>query len=126
MTSHVLVAVSALALCAGAAQAQTKLNYNLGVASDYVFRGVFQTQRNPQLFSGLDLSAGKFYAGTWASNADFGDKTDAEEASMRPGTSGRLTPSTTDCRSIFANTTPTSTASARSMARAVASLKAVF
>jgi len=77
MTLRVLAAASALALCAGAAQAQ-QLSYNLGVASDYVFRGVSQTQENPQVSGGIDLTAGKLYAGTWASNVDFGDKTDAE------------------------------------------------
>ena len=79
-----LIAVGALALSAGAAAAQDApqkaftLNYNLGVASDYVFRGVSQTDENPQLFGGVDLTAGRFYAGTWASNVDFNDSTDAE------------------------------------------------
>ncbi len=75
-----LIAVGALALSAGAASAQTgpQLSYNVGVASDYVFRGVSQTDGAAQLFGGVDLSAGKFYAGTWASNVDFGDSTDAE------------------------------------------------
>lgn len=77
---RVLAAASTLALAAGVAQAQDgpKLSYNLGVASDYVFRGVSQTQEDPQVFAGADLSTGKLYAGTWASNVDFGDKTDAE------------------------------------------------
>lgn len=77
---RVLAAASTLALTAGVAQAQDgpKLSYNLGVASDYVFRGVSQTQEDPQVFAGVDLSAGKLYAGTWVSNVDFGDKTDAE------------------------------------------------
>lgn len=75
-----LVAASALALTAGFAQAQEgpKLSYNVGLASDYVFRGVSQTDENAQIFGGVDLSAGKLYAGTWASNVDFGDQTDAE------------------------------------------------
>lgn len=77
---RVLAAASALALCAGVAQAQEgpKLSYNIGLASDYVFRGVSQTDENAQIFGGVDLTAGKFYAGTWASNVDFGDDTDAE------------------------------------------------
>jgi uncharacterized protein (TIGR02001 family) len=75
-----LIAAGALALSAGAACAQTgpQLSYNIGVASDYVFRGVSQTDENAQLFGGVDLTAGKFYAGTWASNVDFNDSTDAE------------------------------------------------
>lgn len=79
-----IAAAGVLALSAGAASAQDAaqkpftLSYNVGVASDYVFRGVSQTQEDPQVFGGVDLAAGKFYAGTWASNVDFGDKTDAE------------------------------------------------
>ena len=54
------------------------VTFNVGVASDYVFRGVSQTDENAQVFGGVDLTAGKFYAGTWASNVDFNDSTDAE------------------------------------------------
>jgi len=75
-----LIAASAVALSAGAASAQDgpTLSYNVGVSSDYVFRGVSQTDENPQIFGGVDLAAGKFYAGAWASNVDFYDATDAE------------------------------------------------
>lgn len=75
-----LVAAGALAFAAGLAQAQDapKLSYNVGVASDYIFRGVSQTDNKAQISGGVDLAAGHFYAGTWASNVDFGDKTDAE------------------------------------------------
>lgn len=74
-----LFALAALAV-AGPAAAQDKpsLDFNLGVASDYVFRGVSQTDEDPQVFGGADLSVGQFYAGTWVSNVDFGDSTDAE------------------------------------------------
>jgi len=61
-------------------QAQTasavSISVNAGAASDYVFRGVDQTDGRPEGFCGLDLSNGSFYAGTWASNVDlkrFGD-----------------------------------------------------
>lgn len=45
--------------------------FNAGVSSDYVFRGVSQTDENPQLFAGVDYSNGRFYAGAWASNVEF-------------------------------------------------------
>lgn len=54
------------------------VTFNLGVASDYMFRGVSQTNNDPEVFGGADLAAGKFYAGAWASNVDFGDSTNAE------------------------------------------------
>jgi uncharacterized protein (TIGR02001 family) len=43
-----------------------------------VFRGFSQTGEDPAIQGGVDLTAGSFYAGAWASNVDFGDDTDAE------------------------------------------------
>ena len=48
-----------------------EVTFNLGVASDYVFRGVSQTDENPQVFAGADLASGAFYAGAWGSNVEF-------------------------------------------------------
>jgi uncharacterized protein (TIGR02001 family) len=42
---------------------------NLGYASEYHFRGIFQ--KNSSASGGIDFEAGGFYAGTWA--ADVGD-----------------------------------------------------
>lgn len=99
---RLLAAAGALALSAGLAQAQDapKLSYNVGVASDYVFRGVSQTDENPQVFGGVDLTAGKFYAGTWASNVDFGDDTDAE-IDLYAGFKPTLGPATLDLGVIY-------------------------
>lgn len=75
----VLFAAAALALAGpAAAQEAPSFAFNLGVASDYVFRGVSQTDEDPQVFGGADVSAGQVYAGVWASNVDFGDSTDLE------------------------------------------------
>ena len=42
---------------------------NVTLASDYVFRGVSQSQRQPTIQGGVDYShASGLYAGTWASN----------------------------------------------------------
>ena len=97
-----LIAASALALSAGAAVAQDgpQLSYNVGVASDYVFRGVSQTDQNAQLFGGVDLTAGRFYAGTWASNVDFHDSTDAE-VDLYAGFKPTLGPATLDLGVIY-------------------------
>lgn len=72
----ICAAAASLAL-GGTAYAQD-FSFNVGVASDYVFRGVSQTDEEPQLFGGVDFSVDKFYAGAWASNVDFGDGTSAE------------------------------------------------
>lgn len=71
----------ALTVGAGAAQAQTapEVAFNIGVVSDYVFRGASQTDEEPALQGGVDVSfANGFYVGGWASMVDFGDDTDAE------------------------------------------------
>ena len=76
-----LAAAAAVAATGGAAHAQDagpSFSFNVGAASDYVFRGVSQTSESPQLFGGVDVSSGIFYGGVWASNVDFGDSTDAE------------------------------------------------
>lgn len=74
-----------LALCAAAASfamasaaSAQDVSFNVGVTSDYVFRGFTQTMEDPAVFGGVDVSHGLFYAGAWASNVDFGDETDAE------------------------------------------------
>jgi uncharacterized protein (TIGR02001 family) len=45
---------------------------NVGVTTDYVFRGISQTLEDPALQGGVDLTCGKFYLGVWGSNVDFG------------------------------------------------------
>ncbi|PVM84897.1 TorF family putative porin [Caulobacter endophyticus] len=68
-----LAAATASVALGGAAMAQeVSLSYNVGIASDYVFRGVSQTNEDPQVFGGVDLGYGIGYAGVWASNVDFG------------------------------------------------------
>jgi len=61
-------ALVALALfTTGAAQAE--VSANLGFASEYYYRGIFQAESSAN--GGLDFESGGFYAGTWA--ADVGD-----------------------------------------------------
>jgi len=62
-------ALGAAAL-ASTASADPTWAFNVGVASDYVFRGIDQTTHGSEgeLFGGVDLTASQFYAGTWLSN----------------------------------------------------------
>lgn len=85
--------IAAVALGAAQAKAQeatdpVSLSFNLGAATDYAFRGVSQTDTDPQVFGGVDATLGPIgYAGAWASNVDFGDSTDFEYdlyAGVRP------------------------------------------
>lgn len=63
---------------AAAAQDAPSVTFNIGVTSDYVYRGVSQTDESPALQAGADVSSGILYGGVWASNVDFYDSTDAE------------------------------------------------
>lgn len=82
MKSVKIAAMAATAVLAFgvAAQAQDapSVSFNVGAASDYVFRGYSQTDSKPQVYGGADLGIGIFYAGAWISNVDFGDSTDME------------------------------------------------
>jgi uncharacterized protein (TIGR02001 family) len=73
-------AAAAALLTAGAASAQDspEIAWNVAAATDYVFRGFSQTNEDPALQGGVDVTVGSFYGGAWASNVDFGDSTDAE------------------------------------------------
>ncbi|WP_430420550.1 TorF family putative porin [Phenylobacterium sp.] len=76
-----LFAAVAAALSTGPALAQDNdlsVSFNVGAATDYVFRGVSNTDENPQVFGGVDVTSGLFYGGVWVSNVDFNDSTDAE------------------------------------------------
>lgn len=55
-----------------AEDAASSLTGNIGLTSDYVFRGVSQTQSEPAIQGGFDYShASGLYVGTWASNVEW-------------------------------------------------------
>jgi len=72
------VAAALLAPSSASAQDGPQVAWNVGVFSDYVFRGYSQTDEEAAVQGGVDLTMGSFYAGGWASNVDFGDDTTAE------------------------------------------------
>jgi uncharacterized protein (TIGR02001 family) len=51
------------------------LSANVGLTTDYVFRGMSQTSQGPAIQGGFDATCGMFYAGVWASNLDWGTDT---------------------------------------------------
>jgi uncharacterized protein (TIGR02001 family) len=62
------VAIAADAPAAAPASPHT-VAYNAAVTSDYIFRGITQTQHNPAVSGGVDYShASGIYAGAWISN----------------------------------------------------------
>jgi uncharacterized protein (TIGR02001 family) len=78
-----LAALGALAM-GGAAHAQeddpgVSLSFNVGAATEYVFRGISQTDEDPQIFGGVDATLGPIgYAGIWVSNVEFNNGTELE------------------------------------------------
>ena len=70
-----LAVAAGLVSLAAPASAQTDVDvaFNVGVVSDYVFRGASQTDEEPAIQGGVDITAGSFYAGVWGSNVDFFD-----------------------------------------------------
>jgi uncharacterized protein (TIGR02001 family) len=75
-----LIAISGTAVADGyevaapaAADEGRKFTYsfNIGVTSDYVFRGISQTDNDPTIQGGIDVAYGILYAGWWASGVEF-------------------------------------------------------
>jgi uncharacterized protein (TIGR02001 family) len=70
-------ALSALLLAASSAPAfaqdDFELSANAGLVSDYRFRGISLTDRDPAVQGGIDLEAGPFFLGAWGSSiAEYG------------------------------------------------------
>jgi len=74
------LALSCGALLLGASSlAQAELSANIGVTSNYLWRGVTQTDDGPAISGGVDWShESGFYLGAWASNIDWGIGNGAE------------------------------------------------
>lgn len=84
LKKSIIAGLTAAALGTGVAHAQQKapepdytLTGNVGIYSQYIFRGLTQTDRQPALQGGFDYAhKSGFYVGTWGSNIswlrDFG------------------------------------------------------
>jgi len=96
-----LCAAAASLLTAGAASAEAPtVAWNVGAATDYVFRGISQTDEKPEVFGGVDVTSGILYGGLWTSNVDFGDDT-AAEVDLYAGVTPTLGPVSTNIGVIY-------------------------
>jgi uncharacterized protein (TIGR02001 family) len=71
LAGALLVSTAATAqTAAAAAPAATavEMAYNVGVVTDYRYRGISQTRLKPAVQGGADLTYGAWYAGVWGSN----------------------------------------------------------
>jgi uncharacterized protein (TIGR02001 family) len=68
----IALTASALPVLAEEAEEVHSISANLGLVSDYRFRGISQTDRDPALQGGFDYTynPASIYVGTWASNVD--------------------------------------------------------
>jgi uncharacterized protein (TIGR02001 family) len=66
------VAVAAGATMMGAGAANAEVSASVAFVSDYVFRGISQTEGGPAIQGSMDWSSDMFYAGAWGSSTDLG------------------------------------------------------
>ena len=68
-----------ISLSSTMALAEDTLSANFGVTSNYIWRGVTQSDYKVSVSAGADYSNGAgFYLGTWAASVDFNDDTNFE------------------------------------------------
>jgi len=97
-----LAAAAATVALSGAAMAEElKLSYNVGVASDYIFRGISNTNTKGQVFGGVDATYGIGYAGVWTSNVDFGSPRPDQEIDVYAGVKPTVGPVNLDLGVIY-------------------------
>ncbi len=79
--SLLALALSTVSTTAVMAQSKLELSANVGITSDYVWRGFSQTDGGPAAQGGIDATYGMFYAGVWGSNLAFADEAGGSTAS---------------------------------------------
>lgn len=95
------IALTALAGAAAAEERAFAWSVNAAGTSDYIFRGVSQTDEKPAFQAGLDASYGIFYAGVWGSNTDDGFTNSSAEIDFYAGIKPVLGPVTFDLGVIY-------------------------
>lgn len=75
----ILAAIQSPALAQEKSFLSGEFSANVGIFTDYSFRGISQTGEDPALQGGFDYAADSgIYAGVWGSNVDFGDDAQLE------------------------------------------------
>jgi uncharacterized protein (TIGR02001 family) len=70
-TSLAAAAVAALLAAPAVAQDQFELSYGVNITSNYMSKGLTQSDDNPALQGYVEGAYGMFYGGVWASTVDF-------------------------------------------------------
>ncbi len=100
MKMKTLTLASAAALLGASSLAQAGLSANIGATSNYLWRGVTQTDDGAAVSGGLDWSHDSgFYLGTWVSNVDWGSS--GAEVDFYGGFSGSVSDFGYDIGAIY-------------------------
>jgi uncharacterized protein (TIGR02001 family) len=94
--SGAIALTGALLVGAVSADAQSiEMTGNVSIVSDYSYRGISQTQEEPAVQGGIDLSLPSFlYLGIWGSSVNFGEAVDGpDRPSMELDLYGGIAPS---------------------------------
>lgn len=73
-----LVVLSTMGTVSALQASDLGVSANVGATSNYIWRGMTQTKDKSSINGGIDLDYKGFYAGTWASNVDFGTQANYE------------------------------------------------
>ncbi|WP_084397838.1 TorF family putative porin [Henriciella aquimarina] len=76
--TRLAVLAAAASVMATPAIAEGEWSGNVTLTSNYVFRGITQTDEGPAVQGGFDYASDSFYVGTWASAIDYDNGTSAE------------------------------------------------
>lgn len=94
MKSIKISLVAALLAASTTAFAEEKselgISANVAMTSNYVWRGMTQTNNSPAIQGGFDLDYKGFYLGTWGSNVEFGDEKNSMEMDLYLGYAGEV------------------------------------
>ncbi|MFY8352866.1 TorF family putative porin [Pseudoalteromonas sp. SSM20] len=91
MKKQLLTTLTATSIAFFSATSYAEVTANAAVSSNYLWRGVTQTSDNAQVSGGIDYShESGFYAGTWASNVDFGGDKPGYELDFYAGFAGEM------------------------------------
>lgn len=88
------VAILAGASIAGVGAANAETSASVSMTTDYVFRGLSQTDGGAAIQGSFDWSNDMVYAGVWGSNVNFGASAPTETASMELDAYVGITPTT--------------------------------
>jgi uncharacterized protein (TIGR02001 family) len=92
MKKQLITTLTAASLALFSTTSLAEVTANAGVSSNYLWRGITQTNDGAQVFGGVDYSHDSgFYGGTWVSNVDFGEgSTTSYELDLYGGFAGSV------------------------------------